>query len=219
MPPKQRNKNTRLFLTEQQKCTIRALHQEAGLKVHEIIKKNMKLLKNIPISTIYRHAKTPVDQPYNDRRIKNKATGRPRKLNARDTSRIHREVLRLRKNGTFSSLELQEACGMMKTCKNNTFRKHMRERMGLKYLVTRRKGLLTPADKKLRVKFAKGVIKQYGKGDDQLGLWREKISLFTDIVGFEYKVTASHICKCVWNLCIFCINKVSLHTPDQLVFL
>ena len=187
--PKHGKISTRSFLTERQKCTIRALHQESGLKVHQIIAKNMKLLKNVSKTTIYREAKIPLDDSTRDRRIGNKAAGRPAKLNRRDYSRIDRTRKSMRKqHGTFDSLELQKSVGMMNTCANRTFRSHLNNKMGVKWLTTKRKGILTEQDKKDRTAFARKIIRNHGRGDDQLEFWRNKISMYTDIVGFEYKV-------------------------------
>ena len=178
----------KVAITSQQQYTIRALHQECKIPVHVIIKQKRKLLKGISKSTIYRHSKIPLDEPATDYRKGNKNTGRPSKLSTRDINIMRREVHRLRKSlGSFSSIDLQKACGLLNKCSNGCFREHMKKH-GYGYLVTRKKGLLTDDDKKARQKFARGIIRDHGKGDQQLELWRSGISLYTDIVGFQYKV-------------------------------
>jgi hypothetical protein len=185
--PKHVKKSTRTSLTDQQKCTIRALHQVSGLKVRDIIAKNMQLLKNVSKSAIYKEAKIPLDKSSRDLRIGNKSAGRPTKLNGRDHSRIDRTRKYMRKQyGSFDSLDLQETLGMMTTCSNRTFRNHL-HRMGVKWLQSKRKGVLTDKDKKERVAFARNITRTYGQGDSQLEFWRNNISMYTDIVGFEYK--------------------------------
>ena len=183
MTPKPRTK-----ITERQKCTIRALHQVSGLSVASIIKKNMKLLSNLSKSAIYKEAKVPIgDNVKKDRRFGNKSAGRKPLFSRRTISRIERTRKSMRSEyGSFSSLNLQSELGMMQDYANTTFRRYL-NKMGVKWLPTKRKGVLTKEDKEERMKFAKDVQRNHGVGDEQKEFWRTKISMFTDIVGFEYK--------------------------------
>ncbi len=53
---------------------------------------------------------------------------------------------------------------------------------GYKYLQARKKGLISERDRKLRVKFAKHMIKDYAKD-----VWQTTIAFYFDAVGFVYK--------------------------------
>jgi hypothetical protein len=178
-------------LTLHQKYTIRALHQVSGMKIHDIIKKYKTLLKNVPRSTIYATAKVPLKHNIIDKRFKNKAAGRPRKISARGKSLIRHDIPKMQdSNINFTSTELQQSCDMMTQCSNATFRRTVND-LGYGYRSARRKGILTDADKAQRYKYAKKIEKEHGKGDIQLHLWRLKISIYTDIVGFEHKTNPS----------------------------
>ena len=174
------------------KCQIQTLHQVYGKKISEIRNdpelKLKRILKNVPKSTIYKIAKTPIDKSTKDKRLKNKNSGRKGKLSRRDKSKIKIKLKKLHKSKVnFTSISLQRECDLEQSCSNLTFRRALKS-MGFEYLVKRRKGLMGEKDMKNRVKYAKEIIKEHGKGAEQLEFWRHGISLYTDIVGFEWKV-------------------------------
>lgn len=181
------DKSSKVRLTPHQIYTIRALHQKSKWPVHKIIKHEQKLLKNVPKSTIYATAKVPLSEPVIDRRKHNPHAGRPSKFSTRDDSQIHRRIRQLQETvQDFTSDEIQHACGMQDQSSNITFRQHL-HKLGYRCRANHRKGVLFARDKMLRVKFAKKVVREHGKGYEQLGFWRSQISMYTDIVGFEYK--------------------------------
>jgi transposase len=176
-------------LSLKNKTIIQVLHQTSGMKVSEIIKhhKYKQLVKNVPKSTIYNIAKTPLTKNIVDKRIKNKAAGRKSLLSARDKRRFNLEVKKSQQsNLNFSSIDIQKACTLESQCSNQTLRRQFKS-LGYYFLVNRRKGILTKADHKKRMQFARRIQKEYGKGEEQLEHWRNGISMFTDIVGFEFK--------------------------------
>ena len=69
------------------KCQIQTLHQVYGKKISEIRNdpeiKLKRILKNVPKSTIYKIAKTPIDKSTKNKRLKNKNSGRKGKLSRR----------------------------------------------------------------------------------------------------------------------------------------
>ena len=100
---------------------------------------------------------------------------------------VKNEIARLHKlRADFSSIDLQISLNMQNAMSNLTFRRHLK-RMGFHYLASRRKGIITEEDKKKRLKFAKAIKKKYKTQEEQLEFWRSAISMYTDIVGFEYK--------------------------------
>ena len=109
-------------------------------------------------------------------------------MSRRDKSKIKLKLKKLQdSNVNFTSIELQRDCGLENRCSNLTFRRNLKA-MGYEYLINRKKGVLNASDKKKRVAFAKKIVKQHEKGNQQLEYWQHGVSLYTDIVGFEYKV-------------------------------
>jgi len=170
-------------LSYHQSCQLRALVQYGGVKVKTIIddKERFPGFADIPESTLYTHAKKPLDgmEPH-DKRVLNK--GRPRLLGDRDLRVVKRQISVLRSSeGAFSSIRLQAHSTGEKTS-NATFRRYLR-RMGYGYRTTRRKGVLKKTDLVKRLKFAK-KIKRLGLGPN---FWKEGISFYLDATGFVYK--------------------------------
>ena len=181
MAPFQRSYNK---ISPEIEYTVRALVQVSGWSVAKIKKEKPSLVAGIPSATLYRIAKKPLGQPIHDSRIKNK--GRPPLMTCRDTRRVIKEITHLQElNIAFNSLELQ-TCLNITNMSNLTFRRHLKI-MGYQYLTSRRKGLMTREDKKKRVAFAKEIKGKYKTLDEQTDFWRNGISMYTDIVGFEFK--------------------------------
>ena len=166
--------------------TVRALVQVSGWTVARIRKEKPAIVAGIPSATLYRIAKKPLGQRIHDKRIKNKKAGRPPCMTVRDKRRVQKEIAHLQElNIAFNSLELQISLNLM-NMSNVTFRRHLKS-MGYRYLTSRRKGVMTREDKKKRVAFAKEIKVKYKTLDEQFNFWRNGISMYTDIVGFEFK--------------------------------
>ena len=130
---------------------------------------------------IYVHAKKPINGDLATDKIKlNK--GRPRKFTAHDERSMTRTIPKFRQlEGTFTSKRLQLECGAMHVS-NRTFRRHL-NRSGYKYLQSRKKGLRSRTDLKLRIQFCNRVLRQKLRQD----FWNYGISFYLDGVGFEFK--------------------------------
>ena len=185
-PPRQKYES----LSNKIKWRIQTLHQTDGKKVSDIINnpqlKLKKFLKDVPKSTIYNIAKTPITEE-GDKRVGNTHAGRKNMIKPIDLRAMERKIKKLhleRKN--FNSKELQTMCGLERQVSNLTFRRNLKK-LGYECLTNRKKGILSDKDKAKRVKYAKQIIKDYGKGAAQKGFWRE--ILYTDIVGYEWKVS------------------------------
>lgn len=163
---------------------LRTLCQKCNVTVYQIIKDRAKYpsLAKYSRTTLYRHAKKPLDSDELDRRQQN--PGRPKKVTARDKRVIARQIQVLRAEvGSFSSADLQTSCGLDRNMSNSTFRRALRG-LGYKWMNTRRKGRLLPSDLKMRVAFCKKM--------ERLALntprfWCGGIAMYVDGVGFEYK--------------------------------
>ena len=165
---------------------LRTLHQVGNVKVRDIIKDKKKYpgFQGLPKTTIYRHAKMPLDgsAPFDRRKLN---PGRPRKMSASDVRLMKRNIEKLRREyGTFNSVELQHACSMESQISNSGFRKYL-HKAGYRYLRTRKKGLLKRCDLIKRLRFVRKVKRNFKNGN--LILWTKAISMYVDGVGFEYK--------------------------------
>ena len=165
---------------KQQKVSTRAsmymrfLHQEAGVTVKEIKRR----FPQYKVRSIYRHAKSKQTLDPTDQRKTNK--GRPRKLTVRDERAMIRAVHRLRKEtSSFTAKRAQEEAQLTHVSAK-TFRRAL-VRHGYRYLQSRKKGLLTPEDKKKRVVFARNAS-QFKKD-----FWKNDIKFYFDGVGFAHK--------------------------------
>ena len=135
-----------------------------------------------PKTTLYRHAKKSLDETVYDRRKQNK--GRRKKVTIRDEHVIKRQILILRQTqGTFSSGELQNSCGLSETMCNATFTRVM-NKLGYQWRNTRRKGKVLHDDLKKRMEFCRKLNQ---KKLNNIEFWSRGIALYIDAVGFEYK--------------------------------
>ena len=99
--------------------------------------------------------------------------GRKKKLTPRDERMLLRAVRDNRAQGLqVTSKRLQVQSGLVHVS-NKTVRRSL-NRHGYKYLQARRKGLMTKADVKRRLKFAKDIL----KNENNETLWKEKICFF-----------------------------------------
>ena len=155
---------------------IKVLYQVHNIRGKKLLDKFPHLSK----STVYNHARKPLGSNFEDRRKRNR--GRPTKVTPLLTRRIKREVESLTQAGDgFSSKDIQANLGLQRWMSNRTVRREM-NRMGVKYLHLRKKGVLTRTDLKKRLKFARKC-----KRILRSTFYRRGISMYLDGVGFEYK--------------------------------
>ena len=110
-------------------------------------------------------------------------TGRPRKLSLRDERLLIRKIEKLRlREGSFTIKRLMCEAGLeskMVSCQ--TVRRLLR-RHGYKYILARRKGILTEADLIKRLKYAQSM-----KRDHDASIWTEKVAFYLDGASFIHK--------------------------------
>ena len=117
-----------------------------------------------------------------DKRKPNK--GRPKKLNVRDERNIIRALKTLRKStAKFSARKIQEEANLQNVS-IKTIRRVLHKH-GYKYLQSRKKGLMSQADKSKRLAFARKA-----KGFPS-GFWKDTIKFYLDGVGFAHKMNPS----------------------------
>lgn len=132
-------------------------------------------------ATIYRHMRQVLgSKPMSDKRKMN--TGRPRRLSIRDERRILRAIPRLRKlEGGFSSKRIAIFAGIDPSVSSRTICRVLNKH-GFGFYQTRKKGLLTEKDRKLRVKFCRKIKKLKAPS-----FWKDGISFYLDGTGFTFK--------------------------------
>ena len=155
-------KKKRRKVTVMESAMLRTLTQVGKLKVRDIIKDRKRFpgFKDIPKSTLYRHAKKSQDgsAPFDRLKIN---PGRPKKMTKGDMRLVRRNIGQMRKDlGTFTSVELQESCGMKDIISNSGFRKYL-HKAGYRYRRTRKKGLLSYGDLVRRIRFVRKVKKNF----------------------------------------------------------
>ena len=151
---------------------LRTLHQEGGVSWPELCKRYPMHSKR----SIYRHA-TAVDR-VEDKRKHN--SGRPRKLKSRDERIILRTLVQLRKErASFSAKQIQEETKLFHVSLKTIYR--VLHKHGYKYRQSRKKGLLSDKDKKLRLQYA------LDKRTLPVTFWQDTISFYFDGVGFAHR--------------------------------
>ena len=108
--------------------------------------------------------------------------GRPRKISEAEERYIIRELHKLRlKEGTFSVARLMLVTGInpTKVCRRTVL--NVLHRNGYRFRQTRKKGLLSENDLKLRVQFARKMVRR------PTTFWCDDIAFFLDAVGFVHK--------------------------------
>ena len=115
-----------------------------------------------------------------DRRRRN--PGRPKKLNKRMERVIIRTLKRLRKDGAaFTAGRILEESGLAQYGINTRDVRGCLRKNKYRYLQSRKKGLLSENDKKLRVAWAREYSKK------PLSYWQSDIGFYLDGVGFAHK--------------------------------
>ena len=128
---------------------LRYLHQDKGVKISQLVKRFSKYSK----SSVYFHAKLPTCTVKEDARSKN--PGRPRLLDERDKRKLVRSIAVLRESvGSFNVKRLRLEAGIDSKVSDLTVRRLL-NREGYRYLQSRKKGLMSTADLKARLKFAR----------------------------------------------------------------
>ena len=151
---------------------LKVLHRHGGMSGAEIAKRYPQFCRR----SIYRHLQGEVDSV--DRRNQN--PGRPRKLTVRDERNLLRAVRSIRKkNPSFTVKQLQEETNLLHVS-SRLIRLYLNKH-GYRYLQARKKGLLTEADKKKRILFAKKWV------DASVDFWKDEIAFYFDGVGFAHK--------------------------------
>ena len=142
--------------------------------------KVLRFVKEHSKSNIYLHAKEPMHTVQNDRRLENK--GRPRLLTEREKRNLIQGIHALRRSvGSFSICRLKLEAKIDKQISDYTVRRLLnRERY--KYKQSRKKGLVSQNDLKLRLQFARKVKRLF-----QDTVWTDGISFYLDGTSFSHK--------------------------------
>ena len=140
--------------------------------------------RKIPTVCKIYHLQT-CEMPINNTTLHNKRrrnTGRGKKMNSRDKRTLRTTLLTLRHNaGHFTPRRVHLESGL-EHVSNPTIRRHM-NKLEFYYLRTRKEGLLSVQDVKLRRRFCRKITRR------RVGpkLWIHGISLYLDGTGFVYK--------------------------------
>jgi len=178
------------------------LHQKQKLPVSKILKQNLKCLSGLSQSTIYKHATGKFGNKISTE--SDRSVGRPAKIQSADMRNIRRAISSLRNRigykFTVAAVQLE---AHLTHLHSSTVRKAM-YKLGFKNLVARKKGVLSVNDKKLRLQWARRY-RNKSKQD-----WAREICLWTDIVGFEFKVISCFLSffSFSYNSSV-CINDVT----------
>lgn len=110
-------------------------------------------------------------------------SGCPRKLSESDVRSLLRQIDVLRRQeGSFIVKRLMLEAGIdARTVSCKTVRRLL-HRHGYKYIQARRKGILTVADHERRLKFARGIKREY-----TCSLWTDQVAFYLDGVSFAHK--------------------------------
>ena len=110
-------------------------------------------------------------------------TGRPRKLSSRAERHLERELNNMQESvGTFHVPDLMASTGVSSSDVSQRSVRRSLNRKGYKFVQTRRKGVLTKNDLKIRTKFAKEMLKKY-----PAEFWKNDVAFYLDGVSFVYK--------------------------------
>ena len=103
-------------------------------------------------------------------------SGRPRKLSERNERSLLRQIDVLqRQEGSFTIKRLMFEAGIdARTVSCKTVRRLL-HRHGYKYIQACRKGILTVADHERRLKFARGIKREY-----KCSLWTDQVAFYLD---------------------------------------
>ena len=136
---------------------------------------------NVSKTHIYRLWREPVGERSTRKFSRKGIGGRPKKLSEYDGRRLLRLVKKLRaEEPNWTVKRLMERADVTDISVRSIRR--FLNKNEFHYLQARKKGLLTDKDRKLRVAFAKKMLK-----DQPTDFWCNKIAFYLDGVGFVYK--------------------------------
>lgn len=109
--------------------------------------------------------------------------GRPRKLTPRRERHLLRELNKMQEEqGKFSVADVMTQANVSSSESSERSVRRLFNRNGYSYLPTRRKGILTKQDLKLRVTFARRTRKKY-----PANFWTHDVAFYLDGVSFAFK--------------------------------
>ena len=154
---------------------LRYLYQDARIRGKALLRRFPQYSK----TSIYRHAKKPIGELFEDKRHRNK--GRPPLLKPRDKRRVLREMPKIREErGAYTVKKLMVETGLEDKVSQRTMSRFLNSE-GLRYLHSRKKGLMNKQDLRKRVQFANNAKRHHPS------IWTEGISFYLDGVGFAHK--------------------------------
>lgn len=155
------------------------LRRESGLSYSKIAEKC-----DISTSSAERICKESFSKERRNR-ITSQKIGRPRKISLRVERTLKRDLLKMRNEGLAVSVKkLIEYSGLdFQTASVRTFSRCLND-MGFWFLQARKKGLLKERNKKLRLQYARKMIR-YGKTNPNF--WANEVAFYLDGVSFVYK--------------------------------
>lgn len=162
-------------LSAEKRAYAAYLVKDKGFKISEICRKT-----SVSRATVYRIKK---DKRWNDKnKIHNKG-GRPKKLTPRDERNVLRALKSLRyTDGNFSTVKIMSTAGLSQSVVSPRTVRRCMNKHGYFSLQARKKGLLSEADCKKRLKFAKQMKTAYTPE-----VWTEQMAFYVDGVSFTYK--------------------------------
>ena len=153
---------------------INILHREQNISIPELVRHFPGICRR----TIYRHAQRTI--PIWSKPKASKVGGRHPKLGEREGHQILRTVKRLRGKGALCSNRIKLESGILNVSDRTICRclnKH-----GYHYLQTRKKGLLSVTDRKIRKRFSRKMEKDFDSN-----VWTDRICFYLDGSSFVFK--------------------------------
>ncbi|XP_020908732.1 uncharacterized protein LOC110250293 [Exaiptasia diaphana] len=139
---------------------------------------------NISKTSAHRFVKEKVRILY-PKTVETKRRGRKRKLSERDVRQLDRAVKDLRRNNVnFTAMDVVKHAGFKgDEAHKRTFTRYLNS-LGYKYLITRRKGLLSDVDKTKRLQYARAMLKLL---QEYPSFYINHIGFYLDAVSFVHK--------------------------------
>ena len=120
-----------------------------------------------------------------ERCVANKKPGRKRKLSERDVRRLDRAIVTMRKkNVNFTAMDVVKEAGFRgDEVHKRTFSRYLNE-LGYKFLISRKKGLLSDNDKVKRLRYSRQMIRLL---QEQPDFYKYHVAFYLDGVSFVHK--------------------------------
>ncbi|XP_028403948.1 uncharacterized protein LOC114526537 [Dendronephthya gigantea] len=164
--------------TAEQRALALLLRREFKYSYREIALKT-----NMSKSSVLRVIKSfDMKKKGSDNKLKKSRQGRKRTLTQRDERKLKRAIMQLRERSpNFTVMEVVQRSGISPT--SVTYRTFLRyvKRLGYGYYQSRKKGVLTNKDLKIRRKFARTMATKH---EDY---WTSDVAFYLDGVSFVYK--------------------------------